>query len=252
MKIISIANLKGGVGKTTITQNLAGVLQERGLRVLLLDMDHQANLTAVFENGEAPFERDATISRVLLGGATLSAVIQKTKVPGISLAPADLDLAFLDNRLGTNINAPFRLVEALAGQDRQFDYTLIDCPPHLGLATWMALVASHAYLVPVDAHHFSYQGALRLEEVVTEIRKRANRELRFLGYVLNRLQVRRKITESYVEQFKEQFGTKLLETQIRESVKYQEASSEGLPITTYLPTSDPADVFRSLAKEIGL
>lgn len=252
MKIISIANLKGGVGKTTITQNLAGVLQEQGHRVLLIDMDHQANLTAVFENGEAPFEQDATIARVLLGGALLSSVIQPTKVAHISLAPADLDLAFLDNKLGTNINAPFRLVEALAGQDKHFDYTLIDCPPHLGLATWMALVASHAYLVPLDAHHFSYQGALRLEEVVTEIRKRANRELRFLGYVLNRLQLRRKIAESYVEHFKEQFGPKLLGTQIRESVRYQEASSEGLPITTYLPTSEPAEVFRSLAKEIGL
>lgn len=252
MNIISIANLKGGVGKTTITQNLAGVLQEEGHRVLLIDMDHQANLTAVFENGDAPFAEGASIARVLLGGAALASVIQPTKIDRVFVVPADLDLAFLDNKLGSNINAPFRLVEALAGQERQFSHVLIDCPPHLGLATWMALVASHAYLVPVDAHHFSYQGARRLEEVVAEIRKRANRDLRFLGYVLNRLQLRRKITESYVEQFKEQFGAALLGTQIRESVKYQEASSEGLPITSYLPNSEPADIFRSLAKEIGL
>jgi chromosome partitioning protein len=252
MTIISIANLKGGVGKTTVTQNLAGVLQERGERVLLLDMDHQANLTSVFEGGDSNQGPRETITRVLLDHVPLASAIQATRIAGISIVPADLDLAFLDNRLGNNINAAYRLVESLTGLEQNFDYVLIDCPPHLGIATWMSLVASDAFLVPVDAHHFSYQGAQRLEEVVAEIRKRANPKLRLLGYILNRIQLRRKITESYVEQFKEMFGPKLLVTQIRESVKYPEASSEGLPITSYLPQSEPADVFRSLAKEIGL
>ena len=251
MKTVSISNLKGGVAKTTITHNLAGVLSERGKRVLLVDMDYQGNLTALFEGDDPSFER-ANIARVLFDHLPLSDAIQPTNLKGVAILAADIDLALLDSRFANDLNAHFLLAELLDAQTNNFDHVLIDCPPNLLLGTRMALVASHGYLVPVAADRFSLRAAMHVEDVVANIRKRANPKLELLGILLTRIPTRRKVTEDYIELFKKQFGDRLLTTQIKETIKFQEAATAGEPITTYLPNHEAAEMFRALAQEIRL
>jgi chromosome partitioning protein len=251
MKTVAIANLKGGVAKTTITHNLAGVLSEQGKRVLLVDMDYQSNLTALFEGDEARFE-NSNIARVLFDHLPLSDAIKGTNLKGVAILAADIDLALLDSRFANDPDAQYLLAELLDGQKKNFDHVLIDCPPNLLLGTRMALVAAYGYLVPVAADRFSLRAAVHVGDVVASIRKRANPKLELLGILLSRITARRKVTEDYIELFTKQFGNRLLKTQIKETIKFQEAATAGEPITTYLPTSEAADMFRTLAQEIHL
>jgi chromosome partitioning protein len=251
MKVLSITNLKGGVAKTTIAYNLGAVLAERKNRVLLIDMDYQANLTTLFEGDEPRFEGGPNIARVLLESLPLSQAIHDTSTPLVSIVPADIDLALVDSRFQNDLNAHFLLAELLDSLRDQFDYVVIDCPPNLLLGTRMALVASDAYLVPVGADRFSLRAALHVQQVADNIRKRANRDLKLLGLVMTRIQ-RRRVTKDYVDLFKDQFNSKLLATQIKERTSIQEAATQGQPITTFEPRGEGANLFRALADEIRL
>jgi chromosome partitioning protein len=251
MKVISITNLKGGVAKTTIVYNLAGVLAERKKRVLLIDMDYQANLTTLFEGEDAAFESGANIAKVLVESLPLASAIRETTISGVFLVPADIDLAILDSRFQSDLNAHFLLAELLDSVRDRFDIVLIDCPPNLLLGTRMALVASDGYLVPVGADRFSMRAAMHVQQVADNIRKRANRELKLLGIVMTRVQARR-VTRDYVDLFRSQFNSKLLKIQIKERTAIQEAATHGVPITTYEPTGEAAEMFRALAAEIKI
>ncbi len=251
MKVVSITNLKGGVAKTTIAYNLAGVLAERKKRVLLFDIDYQANLTTLFEGEEPRFEGKPNIARVLFDAVPLSDAIYETNLPNVWIVPADMDLALVDARFQNDLNAHFLLAELLDGVRDRFDYVLIDCPPNLLLGTRMALVAADGYLVPVAADRFSLRAAMLVQQVADNIRKRANRNLKLLGLVMSRVQ-RRRVTDQYLEIFREQFNSKLLSTQIKERTAVQEAATQGLPITAYEPRGETAEMFRALANEVRL
>ncbi|MBZ5639209.1 MAG: ParA family protein [Acidobacteriia bacterium] len=251
MKVLSITNLKGGVAKTTIAYNLAGVLAERGKRVLLIDMDYQANLTTLFEGEEPRFETGANIAKVLLESLPLSQAIYESGIPNVWLVPADIDLSLLDARYQSDLNAHFLLAELLEIERERFDYVLIDCPPHLFLGTRMALVASDGYLVPVAADRFSLRAAMHVLQVAENIRKRANRDLQLLGIVMTRV-MRRRVSDQYLEIFREHFNSKLLTTQIKERTVIQEAATHGSPISVFEPKGEAAEMFRSLANEIHL
>lgn len=252
MKTIAVANLKGGVGKTTITHNLAGVLAERGHRVLLLDLDHQANLSSIYIPRLTEQEETGGLTRALFSGAPLSEVARATAVTGISIAPADLDLNFLDVRFHNDLAAHFLLAELLEAETNNYDYALIDCPPHMGMAVGMALVAADAYLIPLDLDRWAYRGSQRIQDAVNRARGRANQDLAFLGYVASKVQPRSSLAQQMLSFFAESFGPLLKSPYIRESVKYREASAHGLPITHYLPKSSHAEDFRQLAKDLQL
>ena len=139
MKIIAIANLKGGVGKTTVTHNLAGVLSERSRRALLVDMDPQANLSSIYNTGWS--DDNGKLLQVLSGNVPLEHVVHPTGIDGVSVVASDLDLALLDSHFSNDLNAHFQLADLLEKVGSNYDYALIDCPPNLNLGTRMALVA---------------------------------------------------------------------------------------------------------------
>ena len=251
MKRIAILNFKGGVGKTTLTHNLAGVLAERGRRVLLVDMDHQANLTAACFPEGFDDDRKPGIGRALLNQEPVAGHILATPVEGISLIPADFEVVNLDSKLSTDVNAPYYLADLL-DQAKAFDYAFIDCPPWPGLANQMALIATHHYIVPLDPHAWSLLGAQRIEDEAKKIRKRANAKLRLAGYVLNKVQANRNLIKENTATFREHFGKQIRNTEVKLSIKYAEAATTGKPITHYQPSSEQAAVFRELVKELDL
>lgn len=251
MKVLAITNLKGGVAKTTTTFNLAGVLGERGKRVLLLDLDYQASLTNLFEGEDSPFDPNRGIVQVLMNGLPVLEAAHKTNLPNIEIVPSDIDLSGLEGRFPNDIDSYFLLSESLADAKDRYDYVLIDCPPNLGLATRVALVASDLYLVPVTPDRFSLRGVGYVQQVAESIKRRANSRLELAGLVFSRVQPR-KIASAYIDEFKRVFGSRLLDTQLKERTSIQEASAQSKPVVSYEPNGEAAEMFRALAKEIGL
>ena len=263
-KTIAFCNLKGGVGKTALTAHMAGPLLERGERVLLVDLDHQANLTSIFADGSTynPDEGPGVSSALFKNTPLSNLIVQTTQtfydensgLENLAILPADFDLVLLDRQLGNDLNAPFRLAELLKAQADNFDYAFLDTPPNLGMATRMALIASDGYVVPLAADTFSLQGVRRLEDEVEAVRDRANPKLKCLGYVINNYQQHRTILERHVELFQEHFGQQLADKKIRQSVKYREALAGKWPITHYKKEakSEWADDIRQLVKELDL
>lgn len=259
MNVLSVINLKGGVGKTTLLNNIAGVLAKYGYRVLLCDMDRQGNLTMAHMEAESLPEiielvrQRGGLTKVLLDDAELDdVIIQSPTNENIWIATADMELENVERNLKTPKDLHSLKVKLGAMQNR-FDHVLIDCPPSPGVSTQMALTASNCYLVPLNTHPYSYIGAdqvARLASAITDYG--GNPDLKFLGYVISRVMSNRKLTESMIAFFREEFGDQVLRTEIKESTKYGQATTNMKTITDFDPTSEPARIIEELVAEIGL
>ena len=248
-RITVIANNKGGVGKSTITFNLAGAISEIGPKVLLIDMDQQGSLSSTFLDNI--HELPHTVTNILLDlDLPIEESIYPTRFQDIDLIPANLSLGRVEVELLGDQDAQYYLADRLEEVTETYDQVLIDSPPSLGLATRMVLVAAHDLIIPIECHAYTAKGTASFHELINRVRRRANPELNTLGYLINKYDGRRRIEQDYRKMLEEKFGDKIFNILVKNSVKYTESVALKTPITFYLPNSEQAEPFRILAKEI--
>jgi chromosome partitioning protein len=247
-KILSIANQKGGVGKTTTSVNLGACLAYIGKRVLLVDIDPQGNATSGVGIEKAEVEQ--CIYDVLVDDVEAKEVIKQTSVENLYVIPATIQLAGAEIELVPTISREVRLKRALGEVKDQFDYIIIDCPPSLGLLTLNALTASDAVLIPVQCEYYALEGLSQLLNTVRLVQKHLNQDLKIEGVLLTMLDARTNLGIQVIEEVKKYFQDKVYKTIIPRNVRLSEAPSHGEPIITYDSKSRGAEVYLDLAKEV--
>ena len=249
-KVISIANQKGGVGKTTCSINLGGALAERGYRVLCVVMDPQANHTVGL--GISLSDVRLSMADVLSDDrVAIDEVVRETETAGLWVAPATLELASTEVELFTAIGREMVLRDALSGWvDRQFDIVIIDCPPTLGLLTINSLVASSRVIIPVQTQYYAIKGLTALIKVINTIKLKLNHDLEVLGLLPTFYDGRTNLARDMLDELRVVGDHHVFSSIVRNTVKLGEAPLVGRPITTYAGSSEAARTYRELAREV--
>lgn len=242
MQIITVANHKGGVGKTATTQNLGSGLALKGYKVLLIDLDAQANLSLSF--GVRAINN--SIYEALRGETNLP--IYKIK-NNLDIVPSNLNLSAIEVELQSQAGRDFFLKRLIEKLDQQYDFILIDCPPSIGVLTINALTASDKVIIPMEAHFLAVQGIQKIYEVIDIVKERLNPKLSILGILITKYDKRRILEREIQESIKNDSANVMFETLIRNNVTIAEATYSGQDIFDYSPKSYGAMDYESLVNE---
>lgn len=245
MRVIALANQKGGVAKTTTTLNLAVAFAEMGHRVLCIDMDPQGNLT--MSQGMDPDQITNSMYNVLLGQSPIRSIIHKREV---DIAVSSIDLAGAELAMASMIGRERSLQKALAEVREDYDFVFIDTPPSLGLLTINALTAAHRVIVPVQCEYLSMRGLLQLQNTLSMIQEHLNPEIQIQGILPTMLDTRTLHAQEAIDLLEENFAGRVFRSRISRTVRFAEAPVKGMSVLKYEPDGSAAKCYRDLAKEI--
>lgn len=248
IKVISVVNQKGGVGKTTTSINLAAFLAKKGQRVLLIDMDSQCNATSGL--GFDVKSLNQGIYEVLVEDLALSEAILQTSVEGLDIAPATTPLAGAAVELVELHDREFKLKNAVDTVAENYDFVIIDCPPSLGLITVNCLLATDHVLIPVQAEYYALEGLSQLLNTVDLIKENVKPELQVLGAVVTMYDKRNLLSWQVRQELNKHFPYRVFNAVVPRNIRLTEAPSHGIPITDYAPSSRGAHAYERLAQEI--
>jgi chromosome partitioning protein len=259
--VFSFANQKGGVGKTTTVLNLGALLARSGKKVLLIDLDPQANLSSGLgfthslkhnpksKKTSIKKKRRPTVYDIIIGDKKIPAAFKSTDIKNLFLVPSSLDLAGAEIELVGKLSRESVLKEALGDIKDYYDYIFIDCPPSLGLLTINALVAAEKIIIPIQCEYFALEGLSQLSRTIKMVKSSLNRSLRIGGVVLTMFDARTRLSKAVAEEVKKFFGEKVFKTIIPRNVTLSESPSYGKPIILYDKNASGSLAYKKLARE---
>ena len=245
-KVVSIANQKGGVGKTTTSINFSTILAKKGKRVLLIDADPQGNATSGLGIEK---EIEKSIYDVIINEVNIEETLKYTTVKKLRVCPSNINLAGAEVELVSLMSREHRLKERIDEIKNQFDYIVIDCPPSLGLITLNAFTASDSVMIPVQCEYYALEGLGQLINTINLVRRHLNKNIEIEGAILTMYDARTNLSNQVVKEVKKYFEDRVYKTIIPRNIKLSEAPSYGMPITVYDPKSKGAKCYEKLVKE---
>lgn len=248
MKVISVVNQKGGVGKTTTSVNLAGYFGLEGKKVLLIDLDPQGNATTGV--GVEKSEINSSVYEVIVAGESIKAHIISEKYKNIDVLPSKIDLAGAEVELVGKISRESKLKKSLDKIKGEYDVVIIDCPPSLGLLTLNALNASDYVIIPIQCEFYALEGLTQLINTINLVKAELNPELEIAGILITMFDSRLKLSEEVEKEVRGYFKDKVFESIIPRNIKLSEAPSYGQPIDKYAENSKGAKAYHDVAKEV--